>query len=430
MEEDVAAVVPVPARVSVDPRRALVQAERHARPPLPVEPVAVCEHLVFHNREVDVADERRACLDICVALDLVPSGELTDQIRAVGDRITLKWERHTEFSSYTIVQDGMDDTAGYTPWSTRENLPWGAVPGQLLVAQLIGVERRDEPAWSAGEDFAWREGTPLCASLVMSDTTLVESDLALDASGHVRFLVRTSSTEPSRIGRLVQRLIEIETYGALCLYAWKDVKEIGPLIGRGEGELGRLIQRLTRSADESDEAILRDLTELASAHEELTARTHFRLNASLAYHEIVVRRLNELREQRVEGRQRLANFIQRRMNPAARTYRSVLVRQAELAERIARATSLLRGRIEVAIGRQNQDLLTAMNDRAEAQYRLQKTVEGLSVVAISYYALGILAFAAAPIAGRVDGLGVKEIVGLAVPLVLLAVWLSIRKLRR
>ena len=411
-----------------DPRRALVQAERHARPPLPVRPPALCEHLVFRSQEEDVASERRACLDICEALSLAPDGELTDQIRATGDGITLKWERHTEFSSYTILSVGSAPEAALPAWSRRD-LPWPSVPGQLLLAQLVAVEPEDDPVWSRTPKMSWQPEGPLCASLVMSGTTRVASDLVPDAEGHLRFLVTTRSEEPARIGRLVQRLIEIETYGSLCLYAWRDVKEIGPRIGQAEAALGALVQRLTRLSGEPDEAILRDLTELASSHEELTARSHFRLNASLAYHEIVVRRLNELREERIEGRQRLANFIQRRMNPAARTYRSILVRQAELAERIARATQLLRGRIEVAIGRQNQDLLASMNSRAEAQYRLQKTVEGLSVVAISYYALGIIAYAAAPVAGQVDGLTVKEVVGFAVPVVLLAVWLSVRRLR-
>ncbi|MEL6948469.1 MAG: DUF3422 family protein, partial [Pseudomonadota bacterium] len=218
-----------------------------------------------------------------------------------------------------------------------------------------------------------------------------------------------------------------------CLYAWKDVKEIGPLMGEAEGKLSDIIARLARKSGEPDEMILNDLTELSSFHEATTARSHFRLNASLAYHEIVVRRLSELREERVEGCQRLANFIQRRMNPAARTYRAILTRQEETALRISRATQLLRGRIEVAIGKQNQALLASMNERAEAQYKLQKTVEGLSVVAISYYALGIIAYLAAAfvaqLSGVAPGIGVKEIVGFAVPLVLIAVWVSVRKLR-
>jgi len=297
------------------------------------------------------------------------------------------------------------------------------------VSLLIGVESQTDPVWSRSGFFQWENELPLCASEVMSGTTILESDMQIGPSGNTRFLVKTSSTEPARLGRLVQRLIEIESYGVLCLYAWKDAKEIGPLLAEAEEKLGDLTYRLTQNDGEPDEAMLADLTALSASHEATTTRTHFRLNASLAYHEIVVRRLQELREERIEGRQRLANFVQRRMNPAARTYRAILKRQEETAERINRATQLLRGRIDVAIGKQNQQLLKSMNERAEAQYKLQRTVEGLSIVAITYYALGILAYMAAAVAGYVDGLGVKEILGISVPIVMLIVWLGIRKVR-
>lgn len=415
-----------------DTRRDLVQAERHARPPVATPAPAICQHIVFHGTQDDLAYERRACLNICEQLGLMPSSELNDQIKAENEGLTLKWERHTEFSSYTFIEHNVADRAAFVPWSRRD-LGWEGVPGKVLVELLIGLENKDDPVWSSKPRFQWGSERPLCASLVMSETTEVESDLLTDADGMTRYLVKTGSHEPSRLGRLLQRLIEIETYGALCLYAWKDVKEIGPAMGEAEGKLTEIIARLARKSGEPDEVILNDLTELSSFHEATSARSHFRLNASLAYHDIVARRLSELREERIEGCQRLANFIQRRMNPAARTYRAILTRQEETAQRISRATQLLRGRIEVAIGKQNQALLESMNVRAEAQFKLQKTVEGLSVVAISYYALGILAYLAAAIVGYTSGIlpfvGVKEIVGLAVPLVLFGVWFSVRKLR-
>ena len=414
---------------NIDGRRDLIQAERHARPPLPASAPAIAQHLVFQNDLIGLADERRACLNICSELGLVPNGELNDQIRASREGLSLKWERHTEYSSYTLVDEGMADAANFDLWTDR-NLPWEDVPGRLLVSLVIGVEAANAPIWSSTDEFNWDSTPPLCSSLVMGGTTVIESDLQISASGHTRFLVKTSSTEPSRIGRLLQRLIEVESYGALSLYAWKDAKEIGPVLGEAESRLGKIVQRLTAIGEETDESILADLTELSAFHEATTARTHFRLNASLAYHDIVVRRLTELREERIPGSQRLANFILRRLNPAASTYRAILVRQEETAERINRAAQLLRGRIEVAIGQQNQQLLKSMDERAEAQYKLQRTVEGLSVVAITYYALGILAYIAAVIAGQVDTFGVKEIVGFSVPFVLFAVWFSVNRLRK
>ena len=71
---------------------------------------------------------------------------------------------------------------------------------------------------------------------------------------------------------------------------------------------------------------------------------------------------------------------------------SVDRRLAAAAERIDRASNLLRTRVEIEREAQNQLLLGAMNRRAKLQLRLQQTVEGLSVVAISYYAIAVLGY--------------------------------------
>ncbi|MEE9313044.1 MAG: DUF3422 domain-containing protein [Rhizobiaceae bacterium] len=415
--------------IKEDSRRAMVQAERHARPPVPTSAPSICQHLVFHTDNDDLAYERRACLNICEELELHPTSELSDQISAESNDLILKWERHTEFTSYTFIQQNVRNRDKFVPWAERE-IGWSGVPGKMLVSLLIGIENKRSPVWSSKERFSWGEEQPICSSSVMGGTTTIETDLTADSFGNTRYLIKTSSKEPSRLGRMLQRLLEIETYGNFCLYAWKDAKEIGPLLGEAERRLGDVITRLARESGEPDESILADLTDLSAFHEATTERAHFRLNASLAYHEIAMRRLKELREERVAGAQRLANFMKRRMNPAARTYKSILRRQEETAQRINRATQLLRGRIEVAIGKQNQELLRSMNARAEAQYKLQKTVEGLSVVAISYYALGILTYLITVFKGNLGGFSVKEVVGMTVPLVFLGVWWSVRKIRK
>ncbi len=66
--------------------------------------------------------------------------------------------------------------------------------------------------------------------------------------------------------------------------------------------------------------------------------------------------------------------------------------------------------------------------RADTQLRLQHTVEGLSVVAISYYVLGLLGYVVAPV---VDATGIEEawFMGLLAPLVLLVAWLGTRWVR-
>jgi hypothetical protein len=64
--------------------------------------------------------------------------------------------------------------------------------------------------------------------------------------------------------------------------------------------------------------------------------------------------------------------------------RTAASRLESLSERVARANQLLSTRIDLSHERQNRALLDTMNSRAEAQLRLQLTVEGLSVAAVTY----------------------------------------------
>ena len=114
-------------------------------------------------------------------------------------------------------------------------------------------------------------------------------------------------------------------------------------------------------------------------------RTAYRFGAAAAYYRLVQQRVEDLREQRLAGFPPIREFMERRLAPAMATCQSVAARQTDLSTRIARRSALLRTRVDIELERQNQELLVQMNRRAKLQLRLQETVEGLSVVAITYY---------------------------------------------
>ena len=142
------------------------------------------------------------------------------------------------------------------------------------------------------------------------------------------------------------------------------------------------------------------LLKIAAEIEHLASTSAFRFGAVGAYAAIVNQRIQVLREERIGGRQLFAEFMMRRFDPAMRTCRSAEERLADLSGRAERAADLLRTRVDVANQAQNVEVLRAMNRRAAMQLRLQETVEGLSVVAISYYAVNLAAHVFAPLAER------------------------------
>ena len=175
------------------------------------------------------------------------------------------------------------------------------------------------------------------------------------------------------------------------------------------------------------DVLLSELTGLAAELEAGVAANLYRFGASRAYYEIVEERLAALSEVAVSGYSTWADFLQRRIAPAMRECQSVKERQAKLSDKLTRAIALLRSWIDVELERQNRDLLASMNNRAKLQLRLQQTVEGLSVAAISYYVVSLLGYLLKGIPLVHDS--VAQVMAVLVPAVMLTIWWIVRRIR-
>jgi uncharacterized membrane-anchored protein len=176
--------------------------------------------------------------------------------------------------------------------------------------------------------------------------------------------------------------------------------------------------------------LLGKLTGLAAEMERLTAQSSYRFGAARAYGALVARRIGELREARIEGVQTIAEFMDRRLAPALRTCAATAERLEAIAARLQRAGDLLRSRVDIALEAQNQALLASMDRRAQLQLRLQATVEGLSVAAISYYVVGLIGYATKALEKGGVPVHAELATGLTIPIVLAGVWMLVRRVRR
>jgi uncharacterized membrane-anchored protein len=343
----------------------------------------------------------------------------------------LKWERHTEFCTWTVFVDGTGADAFAEPALSVVPADWRAdLPGSRLVAIHAAVERAESP--SAVEDLGrYFDPEFMAGSAVAGGGAEVWTDFRIHEDGYGRILVRDLALRPRQAGRLVQRLLEIETYRMTALLALPVAREVGPTISAADRELVAITQAMHDLTGLGDERrLLGKLTGLAAEVERVTAQSSYRFGAARAYDALVERRIGELREQRIEGVQTIAEFMDRRLAPALRTCAATAERLEAIAGRLQRAGDLLRSRVEIAQQAQNQDLLASMDRRARIQLRLQATVEGLSVAAISYYVVGLLGYAAKAL--EKSGLPVQPetVTGLAIPIVIAAVWMLVRRVRR
>ncbi|WP_372867907.1 DUF3422 family protein [Pseudomonas sp.] len=344
----------------------------------------------------------------------------------------LRWERHTEFSTYTLVSKQVQgppfsqDALALLPEHWLQQLP-----GQLLSCNHLEIIAAPETQPSPDEMRMHFEGQRLISSSVSDGQARLWSAYRIHSDGSGRMLIHNRGLNPCQSGRLVRTLLEMETYRMMLLLALPQAKAIAPQIKEMEQQLAAAIQQINRIGDLGDERrLLGELGSLAARVEQLIAAHNFRFSASRAYYELIINRLGELREQECPGLQTFSEFLQRRLTPAWRTSEAAEQDLDDLARRIDRASELLRTRIDLTIETQNQQLMQAMDKRSHLQLRLQQTVEGLSVAAISYYLVGLCKYLAesAKALGLIDSSTLAT--GIAVPVCVAAVWLGMRRLKR
>jgi uncharacterized membrane-anchored protein len=229
----------------------------------------------------------------------------------------------------------------------------------------------------------------------------------------------------------VQRLLEVETYRTFALLGLQEAHGLAPVLRRIEIELPRILSRMQESEGaQENERLLASLTAMAAELEGGAAASLYRFGATRAYDELVRLRLQAVEERALPGLPTWSGFLSRRLNPAMRTCASAEERQANLSRKLTRAAQLLRTRVDVDLERQNSSLLHAMNERARTQLRLQQTVEGLSVAAITYYVAGLanLVFKGVHAAGA--PLDPTIATAAFVPPALLGVAWTVRRIRR
>lgn len=421
------------AHLTAHPLRAAVLGELHARPFTPIETPRRVLHFGFLTGGDQARADHAALCGLCTARGLTPPSAGAKHHRCAFDGGALRWESHAEFSTYTWELPARAPAGLAKPFdpaaATLAN-PMGLVPqpGPLLVAIDLHLLAADPG--NVGEDLF--DHASRARAEVHDGAAEIATDFKADDAGFVRILVLDRALGPDRAGALVQRVLELETYRLLALLGLPEAGKLAPSVRKIETGLAAVTEKMRTSEGlAANHELLDQLTALASELEAGAAASQFRFGASRAYYEIVRLRLNTIGEKPVKGYPTWSQFLDRRMAPAMRTCATIEERQENLSEKLSRAAQLLRTRVDIALEQQNRDLLTTMNERARMQLRLQQTVEGLSVAAISYYLVGLIGYL---LKGAHD-LGYQRLdpsigTALSVPLVVIFVWLIVRRIRR
>ncbi len=422
------------ARLFAHPLRAAIVGEAHARPFSPIETPCRVLHFAFDTAGDRAQADRTALTNFAERRGLAALKPTDKQYRVVLSGTVLRWEQHSEFTTYTwelpSAQLAADASPFYPPASALA-APMAGLPqpGPVLVALDLHLLANDDGRLLPERLF---DRNSLAVAENSDGKALFASDFQIEPAGFVRILVIDRGLGAERAGALVQRIIELETYRTLALLGLPEAQRLFPSISRIERRLAEITEEMRRTAGLVDNhRLLDELIALAAELEAGAAASLFRFGASRAYNEIVQLRLQTIGERKVGGFPTWSSFLARRMAPAMRTCITTEERQENLSRKLSRTANLLRTRVDVEVEQQNRNLLKSMNERTRLQLRLQTTVEGLSVAAISYYVVGLFGYLvkAAYDAGllRIEP---SYVTAASVPLVVLGIWWVVRRIRR
>ena len=406
--------------------------EVHARAPITLPLPVTSTFIALSLSNEEKKQERIHLAKLCDRYGITGPKEDASHFSATFDSFKMSWEYHAEFSTYCFyVQNNAAE-----PFSklALEQVPidWlSQLPGKIVVAAHASIIEASTPSVASSESISgFFEGNCIVGAEVTGGAARAFTDFKIHADGFSRFLILNYHLKPGQAGRLLQRLFEIEVYRVMALLAFPIARELTPELNEADNQLLTITSSMAQSrANDSD--LLDELTTLAAKVENNISTHQYRFAAASAYYNLVEQRISDLREVRIQGIQTIGEFMKRRLEPAINTCKSTSKRFNSLSKRINNAGQLLRTRVDMTIERQNQALLTSMDLRAKMQLRLQETVEGLSIVAITSYIVSLIGLItkAANTSEKID-LNPTLTTGLSIPIVLVLVALGVRRIHK
>ncbi len=420
--------------LDIHPLRETLYNELHSRPFQVLPCPSQVSHLALLTTPEQRAKQFRHWQDLHAQLGQpIPHEEQGCFETTIGS-LRIRRELHMEFASYTFIHLG--EQADHEPFKRTglNDLPEGwleQLTGTVVAAFHIDLLPASAVATSDMVSIRSHfEGARLVGSSAAQSRAQIWGSFRTHEDGFGRFLVLNRELSDSQLGRLTQRLMEIETYRLMSLLALPVARDISPSLNDMDQQLAEITQSLANHDQMDERAVLAELTDIAARIEAHRAHSTFRFSATRAYHRLVLARLSALKEDELSGHLTLTEFMTRRLTPAVETCVSVSERLDDLSRRVNRTSNMMRTRVELAIQSQNQQLLTSMDKRSKVQLMMQHTVEGFSVVVISYYLIALIRMGVDIAVDAGLQLNKPLLLGPAIPCIIALVFFSVRALRR
>ena len=377
------------SKVATHPLRERLYNELHNRPFQSISTPAQLTHIAIQHHGKLKQQEHEFISLLCNRFQVNSPAKSMPCFYQDFGLFSLRWERHLEYSTYTFShqapltdQPFIKNAIDYVPSNWFEKMP-----GQVIAAVHLIIESENIDKARTHKVEKYFDNMPLVASAPVNAQAKVWSSFKLHEDGFGRFLIYQQDLSAAQLGRLVLQLLQLDTYRLMATLGLPLAQAINSELNQLDLQLQQVTTYIALGTDQSDRELLTQVSKIAAKVEDYRSQSTYRFSATNAYYDVALQRMEELKEEEISGYMTIQEFLMRRMTPAVKTCQTAANHLEDISKRVTRASDLLRTRVETVLQEQNQALLKSMNNRAHVQMRLQQTVEGLSVAAISYYGM-------------------------------------------
>lgn len=419
------------SKIATHPLRDRLYNELHNRPFPSITTPAQLTHIAIQHQGSLNQQEHEFISALCDRFQVNSPAKSIPCFYQDFGLFSLRWERHLEYSTYTFIRQApltdapfIKNAIDYVPSNWLETMP-----GQVLAAVHLIIESENIDKAKTHNVEKYFDHMSLIASAPIHSQAKVWSSFKLHQDGFGRFLIYQQDLSAAQSGRLVQQLLQLDTYRLMATLGLPLAQAINSELNQLDLQLQQVTTYIALGS-KSDRELLTQVSNIAAKVEDYRSQSTYRFSATNAYYDVALQRMEELKEEEILGYMTLQEFLMRRITPAVKTCQTASNHLEDISRRVTRAGDLLHTRVDMVLQEQNQILLKSMNHRAHIQMRLQQTVEGLSVAAISYY--GIQLFET--ILTSLPSFGIEynhELVsGVAVPIVVVIVFIGTRLIHK
>lgn len=377
------------SKIATHPLREKLYNELHNRPFQSISPPAQITHIAIQHKGKLKQEEHEFISLLCNRFQVNSPAKSMPCFYQNFGLFSLRWERHLEYSTYTFSHEApltekpfIKNAIDYVPSNWFEKMP-----GEVISAVHVVIESENIDSYINHKVEPFFDNMPLIASAPVNSQAKVWSSFKLHEDGFGRFLIYQQDLSPAQLGRLVQQLLQLDTYRLMATLGLPLAQAINSELNQLDLQLQQVTTYIALGTDKSDRDLLTQVSKIAAKVEDYRSQSTYRFSATNAYYDVALQRMEELKEEEIPGYMTIQEFLMRRITPAVKTCQTASNHLEDISRRVTRASDLLRTRVEMVLQEQNQTLLKSMNHRAHVQMRLQQTVEGLSVAAISYYGM-------------------------------------------